>query len=142
MHALLADLSRWSAESLPDAPELEAQIRTLQLVRGSEVEFESVVAIFRLLRAWQEIHSHLDDLNDIIFHPCRVFDARRLDWFERAIRIGLQIESEVQMPTIDEALIERGVEKGIEKGVWKHTHSAESPSATGCLGVGTSVVVS
>lgn len=117
MHALLADLSRWSAESLPDAPELEARIRTLQLVRRSELEFESVVAIFRLLRAWQEIHSQMDDLNDLIFHLCRVFDARRLDWFERAIRIGLQIESEVQMPTIDEALIERGVEKGIEKGV-------------------------
>jgi predicted transposase/invertase (TIGR01784 family) len=117
MQVILADLSRLSAQSLPDIPELEARIRTLQLVRRSEPPFESVVAIFRLLRGAPENHSQKDTLDDIILYMCRVFGAQKLKWFEQAIRAGLQIEPESQMPTIYEALIERGVEKGIEQGI-------------------------
>ena len=49
MQAVLIDLSRQSAELLPDAPQLEARIRGLPLDCSAELEFESVVAIFRIL---------------------------------------------------------------------------------------------
>jgi len=117
MQVILADLSRLSAESLPDAPELVARIRTLQLVRRAELKFESVVSIFRLLRAWQEFHSQKEALADIIQYLSTVFDARRVDWFEQAIRTGLQLDQEAPMPTCYDALIERGMEKGIRQGL-------------------------
>ncbi|MEY3173167.1 MAG: hypothetical protein RLZZ436_1081, partial [Planctomycetota bacterium] len=74
------------------------------------------VAIFRLLQFWQKIASHKDALNDIILYLCQVFDARRLTWFQKAIRTGLKIDAENQMPTCYEALIEQGREEGLEKG--------------------------
>ncbi|MFM7923450.1 MAG: Rpn family recombination-promoting nuclease/putative transposase, partial [Planctomycetaceae bacterium] len=117
MQVILADLSRLSAESLPEAPELAARIRTLQLVRRSELQFESVVSIFQLLRAWQEFHSQNDALKDIIQYLSTVFDAHRVHWFEQAIRTGLQIDQGAQMPTCYDALIERGIEKGIRQGL-------------------------
>ncbi|MFM7059409.1 MAG: hypothetical protein ACKO2P_21055, partial [Planctomycetota bacterium] len=46
-----------------------------------------------------------------------VFDARRVDWFEQAIRTGLQLDQEAPMPTCYDALIERGMEKGIRQGL-------------------------
>ena len=76
-----------------------------------------VVNIFRLLRSWQEIDAQMDAVNDIIIYLYAVFDARKLEWFEQAIRTGLQSESEKQMPTCLEAMIERGIEQGIEKGI-------------------------
>jgi hypothetical protein len=114
---ILADLSQLSAESLPDIPELEARIRTLQLARRSQPPYESVVAIFRLLRGVPENDSQKDARNDIIWYLCKVFDAGKLEWFAQAIRTGLQLEPETPMPTIYEALIERGVEQGIERGI-------------------------
>lgn len=117
MRAILIDLGRLSMGSLPEAPELEARIRTLQLVRQAALAFESVVAIFRLLQAWREIDAQMDAANDIIIYLYSVFDARNLQWFEQAIRTGLQAGPENQMPTCLEAMIERGIEKGIEKGI-------------------------
>jgi hypothetical protein len=89
----------------------------LQLVRRAELQFDSVVAIFRLLQFWREIASHKEALNDIILYLCQVFDARRLKWFQQAIRTGLKIDAENQMPTCYEALIEQGREQGLEKGL-------------------------
>jgi len=100
MRAILVDLSRLPSEFLPEAPELEARIRTLQIVRRAELAFDAVVNIFRLLRSWQEIDAQMDAVNDIIIYLT-----------------GLQSESEKQMPTCLEAMIERGIEKGIEKGI-------------------------
>ena len=117
MRAVLVDLSRLPADVLLEAPELEARIRTLQIVRQAELAFDAVVKIFGLLRSWQKIDAQLDAVNDIIIYLYAVFDARRLDWFEQAIRTGLQAESEQQMPTCLEAMIERGIEKGIEQGI-------------------------
>ncbi len=54
MQVILADLSQLSAESLPDIPELEARIRTLQLPRRAQPPYESVVAIFTLLRGVEQ----------------------------------------------------------------------------------------
>jgi predicted transposase/invertase (TIGR01784 family) len=119
MRAILVDLSRLPSEFLPEAPELEARIRTLQIVRRAELAFDAVVNIFRLLRSWQEIDAQMDAVNDIIIYLYAVFDARKLEWFEQAIRTGLQSESEKQMPTCLEAMIERGIEQGIEKGIEK-----------------------
>jgi hypothetical protein len=42
---------------------------TQQVAAQSELEFESVVAIFQLLRAGQQIDSHMDALSDMITHP-------------------------------------------------------------------------
>jgi len=47
---------------------------------------------------------------------CTVFDARKLEWFRQAIRTGLLIESENQMPTCLEAMMERGAQRGREEG--------------------------
>jgi predicted transposase YdaD len=116
MQAFIVDLSRQSAELLPDAPDLAARIRTIQLVRSAELEFDSIVGIFRLLQAWQKIDSHRDALTDIILYLCAVFDAGKLDWFKQAIHTGLQIDSETSMPTCYEALVEQGMKKGLEKG--------------------------
>ncbi|MFM8478696.1 MAG: Rpn family recombination-promoting nuclease/putative transposase [Planctomycetaceae bacterium] len=116
MQAVVLDFSQQPSESFPDTPELEARIRTLRLVRRAKLQFDSVVAIFRLLEFWQEIDSQRDAVNDIIVYLSRVFDARRLQWFEQAIKIGLKINSETQMPTCFEALVERGVKKGLEQG--------------------------
>jgi hypothetical protein len=113
---ILADLSRLSAESLPDIPELEARIRTLQLARRSQPAYESVVAIFRLLSGVPENDSQKDARCDIIWYLCSVFDAGKLEWFAQAIRTGLQLEPETPMPTIYEALIEQGIEKGVVIG--------------------------
>jgi flagellar biosynthesis/type III secretory pathway protein FliH len=55
-------------------------------------------------------------LNDIIPYLCQVFDAQRLTWFQEAIRTGLKIDAENQMPTCYEALIEQGREQGLKKG--------------------------
>jgi len=60
-----------------------------------------------------------DARNDIIWYLCAVFDAGKLEWFAQVIRTGLQLEPETPMPTIYEALIERGVVQGIEKGIEK-----------------------
>jgi hypothetical protein len=117
MQAVVIDLGRQSATFLPDAPELEARIRTLQLVRSRELEFESVVVIFQLLRAYQQIASHMDALSDIIVYLATVFDAGKLKWFRQAVRTGLQIESETQMPSCYDALVEEGRKKGREQGL-------------------------
>ena len=117
MQAVVIDLGRQSATFLPDAPELEARIRTLQLVRSRELEFESVVVIFQLLRAYQQIPSHMDALSDIIVYLATVFDAGKLNWFRQAVRTGLQIESETQMPSCYDALVEEGRKKGREQGL-------------------------
>jgi hypothetical protein len=119
MQAVVIDLGRQSATFLPDAPELEARIRTLQLVRSRELEFESVVVIFQLLRAYQQIASHMDALSDIIVYLATVFDAGKLKWFRQAVRTGLQIESETQMPSCYDALVEEGRKKGREEGLEK-----------------------
>jgi predicted transposase/invertase (TIGR01784 family) len=119
MQAIVVDFSLQSSAAFPEIPELEARIRTLRLVRRAKLQFDSVVAIFRLLQFWQEIDSHRDALNDIILYLCHVFDAQRLKWFEQAVRTGLQIDSETQMPTCFEALVERGMKKGLEKGLEK-----------------------
>ena len=66
MQAVVIDLSRQPADLLPDAPDLAARIRTLQLVRRAALEFESVAGIFRLLQAWEKIDSHKDAVTDII----------------------------------------------------------------------------
>lgn len=116
MQVILADLSRLSAESLPDIPELEARIRALQLARRSQPAYESVVAIFRLLSGVPENDSQKDARCDIIWYLCSVFDAGKLEWFAQAIRTGLQLEPETPMPTIYEALIEQGIEKGVVIG--------------------------
>jgi predicted transposase YdaD len=116
MQAIVIDFSRQSPDIFSQTPELEARIRTLQLVRRAELRFDSVVAIFRLLQFWREIASHKEALNDIILYLCHVFDARRLKWFQQAIRTGLKIDAENQMPTCYEALIEQGLEQGLEKG--------------------------
>ncbi len=108
---------RESAAFLPDAPQLEARIRTLQLVRSQELEFDSIVAIFRLLRAWQQIDSHMDALSDIIVYLATVFDAGKLNWYKQAVRTGLQIESETQMPSCFDALVEQGMKKGLGQGL-------------------------
>jgi predicted transposase YdaD len=42
MQAVVIDLSRLPADLLPDTPDLVARIRTLQLVRRAELEFEAV----------------------------------------------------------------------------------------------------
>jgi hypothetical protein len=118
-HKSEIDLSRESATFLPDAPELEARIRTLQLVRRKELEFESVVAIFRLLRAYQRIASHMDALADIMVYLATVFDAGKLIWFRQAVRSGLQIESETQMPSCYDAIVEEGRKKGRDEGLAK-----------------------
>ena len=117
MQAIVIDFSRQSPDLFSQTPELEARIRTLQLVRRAELRFDSVVAIFRLLQFWREIASHKEALNDIILYLCQVFDARRLKWFQQAIRTGLKIDAENQMPTCYEALIEQGLEKGREEGL-------------------------
>jgi len=117
MQAVLIDLSRESAAFLPDAPQLEARIRTLQLVRSQELEFDSIVAIFRLLRAWQQIDSHMDALSDIIVYLATVFDAGKLNWYKQAVKTGLQIESETQMPSCFDALVEQGMKKGLGQGL-------------------------
>ena len=119
MQAIVIDFTRQSPDTFADVPELEARIRTLQLVRRAELRFDSVVAIFRLLQFWREIASHQDALNDIIPYPCQVFDAQRLTWFQDAIRTGLKIDAENQMPTCFEALIEQGREQGREQGLEK-----------------------
>ncbi len=106
------DLGRVSEETFPAAPELLARLRTFQLVRNVELAFDAIVAIFRLLRSWRENHSQMDAVNDINLYCFAVFDAHKLEWFEQAIRTGLLIESEDQMPTMLEAMIERGVKKG------------------------------
>jgi predicted transposase YdaD len=116
MQAIVIDFSRQSPDIFSQPPELEARIRTLQLARRAELQFDSVVAIFRLLQFWREIASHKEALNDIILYLCQVFDARRLKWFQQAIRTGLKIDAENQMPTCYEALIEQGLEQGLEKG--------------------------
>ncbi|MEY3458498.1 MAG: hypothetical protein RL215_1655 [Planctomycetota bacterium] len=67
----------------------------------------------QLLQAWQKIGSHKDALIDIIMHLRTVFDAGKLNWFKQAIHIGLQIDSETQMPTCFEALLEQGREQGL-----------------------------
>ncbi|MGV2339442.1 MAG UNVERIFIED_CONTAM: hypothetical protein LVR18_52265 [Planctomycetaceae bacterium] len=46
-----------------------------------------------------------------------MFDAGKLAWFAQVISTGLQLETATPMPTIYEALIERGVVQGIEKGI-------------------------
>jgi len=97
-------------------PELEARIRTLQLIRRAELQFDAVVAIFSLLQSWREIDSHKETLNDIILYMSRVFDARQRKWFEQAIRTGLRINAEEQMPTCFEALLEEGRAEGREQG--------------------------
>jgi predicted transposase YdaD len=119
MQVILADLSRLSAESLPDMPALKARIRTLQLARRAQPPYESVLAIFTLLRGAPENDSLIDARNDIIWYLCAVFDAGKLEWFAQVITTGLQLETETPMPTIYEALIERGVVQGIEKGIEK-----------------------
>ena len=116
MQAIVIDFSQQSPDIFSQTPELEARIRTLQLVRRTELQFDSVVAIFRLLQFWQEIASHKEALNDIILYLCQVFDARRLKWFQQAIRTGLKIDAENQMPTCYEALIEQGREEGLLMG--------------------------
>jgi hypothetical protein len=45
MQAVVIDLSRLPADLLPDTPDLVARIRTLQLVRRAELEFEAVAGI-------------------------------------------------------------------------------------------------
>ncbi|MEY2726639.1 MAG: hypothetical protein RLZZ458_2506 [Planctomycetota bacterium] len=117
MQAVVIDLSRQPADLLPDAPDLAARIRTLQLVRRAALEFESVAGIFRLLQAWEKIDSHKDAVTDIIQYLCTVFDARKLNWFKKAIMTGLQIELETQMPTCFEALVEEGMKKGRLQGL-------------------------
>ena len=116
MQAIVVDFSQQSSAAFPEIPELEARIRTLRLARRAKLQFDSVVAIFRLLQFWQEIDSHRDALNDIILYLCHVFDAQRLKWFKHAVRTGLKIDSETQMPTCFEALVERGMKKGLEQG--------------------------
>jgi hypothetical protein len=41
----------------------------------------------------------MEALHDLMTYLSTVFDARKLDWIKRAIKTGLQIESEAQMPT-------------------------------------------
>ena len=55
-------------------------------------------------------------MDDIILYLFEVFDAQKLEWFRQAIRTGLLIESENQMPTCLEAMMERGAQKGREEG--------------------------
>jgi predicted transposase YdaD len=55
-------------------------------------------------------------VDDIILYLFEVFDAQKLEWFRQAIRTGLLIESENQMPTCLEAMMERGAQKGREEG--------------------------
>ena len=114
---IVVDFGRMAPGFLGAYPELEARIRTLQIARRSELAYESVTGIFRLLSSWEEIHAQMDALNDIIIYLYTVFDARNLPWFEQAIRAGLQTDSEKPMPTCLEAMIEKGIEKGIERGV-------------------------
>ena len=116
MQAIVIDFSQQSPDTFAETPELEARIRTLQLVRRAELRFDAIVTIFALLRSWREINSHREALNDIILYLCRVFDARQLKWFEQAIKIGLKIDAENQMPTCFEALIEQGREEGLLLG--------------------------
>lgn len=116
MQVVFVDLGGVCAETFPATPELLARLRTLQLVRSVELAFELIVEIFRLLPSWREIHSQMETVDDIILYCLAVFDAHQLEWFEQAIRIGLLIESEDQMPTMLEAMIERGVKKGREEG--------------------------
>ena len=117
MQAIVVDFSQQSPDTFAETPELAARIRTLQLVRRAELRFDAIVAIFSLLQSWREIDSHKDALNDIILYLCRVFDARQLKWFEQAIKTGLKIDAESQMPTCFEALIEQGREQGREQGL-------------------------
>jgi flagellar biosynthesis/type III secretory pathway protein FliH len=117
MQAIVIDFSQQSPDTFAETPELEARIRTLQLVRRAELRFDAIVTIFALLRSWREINSHKEALNDIILYLCRVFDARQLKWFEQAIKTGLKIDAESQMPTCFEALIEQGREQGREEGL-------------------------
>jgi hypothetical protein len=116
MQAIVIDFSQQSPDTFAETPELEARIRTLQLVRRAELRFDAIVTIFALLRSWREINSHKEALNDIILYLCRVFDARQLKWFEQAIKTGLRIDAENQMPTCFEALIEQGREQRREEG--------------------------
>jgi len=116
MQVVFVDLGAMSATAFSTVPELEARIRTLQLVRRTELVFESVVEIFRLLRLWREIHSQEEAVEDIIVYLFEVFDAQKLEWFRQAIRTGLLIESENQMPTCLEAMMERGAQRGREEG--------------------------
>jgi hypothetical protein len=89
---------------------------------SQELESESVVAIFWLLRAWQQIDSHMDALSDIIVSLATVFDAEKLNWYRQAIRIGLQLESETQMPNCLDALVEQGMKKGLDSSSSPPTH--------------------
>lgn len=116
MQVVFVDLGTMSAAAFSAVPELEARIRTLQLVRRTELAFESVVEIFRLLCLWRENHSQEEAVDDIILYLFEVFDAQKLEWFRQAIRTGLLIESENQMPTCLEAMMERGAQKGREEG--------------------------
>jgi hypothetical protein len=69
---------------------------------ASQDVFEHLISVQRLIDA-------ADLRHDIIWYLCAVFDAGKLEWFAQVISTGLQLETETPMPTIYEALIERGV---------------------------------
>jgi hypothetical protein len=56
-------------------------------------------------------------LSDIIVYLAIVFDAGKLNWYKQAVKTGLQIESETQMPSCFDALVEQGMKKGLEQGL-------------------------
>jgi flagellar biosynthesis/type III secretory pathway protein FliH len=48
--------------------------------------------------------------------PQSGLDAAKLNWYKQAVKTGLQIESETQMPSCFDALVEQGMKKGLKQG--------------------------
>ncbi len=56
----------------------------------------------------------MDAVPDIMVCLATVFDAGKLNWYKQAVRTGLQIESETQMPSCFDALVEQGMKTGLD----------------------------
>ena len=116
MRVILVDLGQIRSSFLPELPELEARIRTMQLARQAELAFESMVAIFALLQSWEKNHSQNDALNDIIICLGSVLDAKHLRQLTQAFKHSQTPTAGKNMPNCLEALFEQGVEQGREQG--------------------------
>jgi len=116
MRVILVDLGQIRSSFLPELPELEARIRTMQLARQAELAFESMVAIFALLQSWEKNHSQNDALNDIIICLGSVLDAKHLRQLTQAFKHSQTPTAGKNMPNCLEALFEQGVEQGRELG--------------------------
>lgn len=100
--------------------ELQARIRIMQWVRQLDRDFEQLTAIISLWRKFEESHSLVETMHDIVVYVYSIQDAETLEKVEQAIVAGLLVESEGKMPTALDAFInrERGIgrQEGCEQG--------------------------